>query len=214
MIPLGPGYNMNIGTQCRVVYPVVWFDDTHTYTVFLMKCACTWLVHSFNVKKSFFCFHNSLGWCLGDRLYVLSYPRTSNRSHFFQGNWFFRHIHYRMVQLQMQQGCISSLWWNESFLTMTSPSRFAVSIRNICPVYSGQIPLCLSGNKLKQKPCLPYFSWMTSRSSLFLTHLHPELKVIIFNFWWETLSKSICDILGHEAVSKMTITCVWHERLT
>ena len=111
-----------------------------------------------------------------------------------------------------QPGCISSLWWNESFLTMTSPSRFAAPPGNICPVHHGQIPLSPpSGNKLQHKPCPPYISWKPSRSPLYLTHPGPNLNYFYYN--WKTLSKSILE-LGRRNESEMTIASARRGRLT
>lgn len=53
MMPQGPGSNMNVGTPCCAVYPVVCFDDSHSYTVVLIKLrACVCMFHSLALNIS------------------------------------------------------------------------------------------------------------------------------------------------------------------
>lgn len=147
MMPQGPGSNMNVGTPCCAVYPVVCFDCSHISTVFLIKlraCVCMFPSLAFSITSVSF----SMGQCPGERLYVLSYPRTRR-------TFFFSQTHYiEWYNFQTQLGCISSWWWNESFLTMTFRSRFAVPPGNIGPVHPGQIPL-LHPWKYSTSPVLP-----------------------------------------------------------
>lgn len=92
---------------------------------------------SFTRSQYSLCILYSMHRCPRDRLYTLSYPRTSNRTHFFPRKLIFSDTYIiEWYNFQTQPGCISSWWWNESFLTMTSASRFAVPPGNICPVRS------------------------------------------------------------------------------
>lgn len=207
MMPRSLGSNMNAGTPCCAVYPVVCFDDSHTYTVFLIKLrVCMYPSLALNIS--------SVSFILWTDVLEKDYMCYHTQGQVIE--FLFRHIHYRMVQLPDAAGCISSWWWNESFLTMTSPWRFAVPPGNICPVRPGQTPLSPPfWNKLQHKSCPPHSSWIPSRSLLYLTHPMSkfELCLLQFNHGQEMLSK-ISTWSVRIIKVKMTSASAPHGRLT
>lgn len=167
-----------------------------TDTVFLIKLhTCECMFHSLSVC-------NSAHRCPRDRLYVLSYPRTSNRTHFS------RHIHYRIVQLQDAAWLyiLFMMKWiffdyDFSFKICCSSWKYMSSSSRTDPSFFPR-----SGNKLQHKPCPPYISWMPSRSPLYLTHPGPNLNYFYYN--WKTLSKSILE-LGQRKRNDHRICPTW-----
>ena len=115
----------------------------------LVSFTCFLSLNSAHNIKYFLCALNSIDCCPTDRLYVQSYPRTSNRTHSFpREQIFFRDIHYRTVQLQ------DAVWLYILFMMKLIFFDFSFMIcRSFrkCTVHPGQILL----PPLWKKPCPP-----------------------------------------------------------
>lgn len=132
---------------------------------------------------------------------------------------FFRDIYYQMVQLPDPAWLYILLmmkWisfdYDFSFKICCSSRKYiSGTSRTDSP------PLPPPGNKLQHKPCPPHFSWMPSRSPLYLTHpVSPkfELCLVKFNRGQGMLSRSILDRLSRTNESEMTIAYAQQGRLT
>lgn len=142
-------------------------------------------------------------------IYSMCFPTQGQVVELF----FFRHI-IKLYNSRTKPYNISSLWWNESLLTTTCPSRFAAPSGHICPAHPGRIPFPPSGNKL-HKP--PYFFLMPSRSPRgHISHTAVQIWTIVLQFirGQEMLSKSILDRLCKRNESEMTIASALRGRLT
>lgn len=162
MILRGPGSNMNDGTPGWRVYHIVCISQFDFLLLTLKFCSSRRVRASVTLNISSLpligpgadcaCYHTQRQ----ATEIIASLPRWADS--------FFRQIYYQMVQLKdaAQLSIVfMMIFFNFSYRTDHSPI----------------LPSSPRGNKLKRNPCPPHFSWMSSRSSPYLTEPLSKLEL-------------------------------------